>query len=496
MRIQNLERLQNHGNIQGRQQVLEILEAGLQAADPYYNTLRLIRIENGALLVGDPAFEPIGDPRAGVSRYPLDKLGRIFVFGAGKGIQQIAKGLEEALGDLLTGGHIILKHGDPDVLKKISVTWGGHPIPDEHCVEGCRKIVSMIEEADLQPEDLVFTIVGNGVSSLLTLPAPGLSLESVKKVTRILQIEKGATTRDLNYIRNEIDQLKGGRITRLLRPAQMVHLLSVDCNYGVTAFVGYRGLTEGNVWLHSLPDCTSKERAIQALHQLDAWDLMDKEVQDHLLNMTPEQEALKKPEFEAMNCRIFGMMPDPLGVEPAVKKKCEEMGLPCHTVCKAHFLESAEAGKFTAGIAKLIAAENQPFEAPCVLLITGEKIVKVGANGGVGGRNQEFCISAALQIANQDRIVIASADTDGTDGPGGYFCEEAKALGVAALAGGIVDGFTIREAEHRGVDLREALKTHATSKALWDLDSGIWTSQNISVQDIVVVLIQEPTSHQ
>lgn len=197
-----------------------------------------------------------------------------------------------------------------------------------------------------------------------------------------------------------------------------------------------------------------------------------------------------------MNCRIFGMMPDPLGVEPAVKKECEEMGLPCHTVCKAHFLESAEAGKFTASIAKLIAAENQPFKAPCVLLITGEKIVKVGANGGVGGRNQEFCISAALQIANQDRIVIASADTDGTDGPGGYFCEEAKELGVAALAGGIVDGFTIREAEHRGVDLREALKTHATSKALWDLDSGIWTSQNISVQDIVVVLIQEPTSHQ
>ena len=51
-RILNAGMLTDHGNVRGRQAMVEILEAGLQASDPYYNTLKAIRLEGDTLIVG------------------------------------------------------------------------------------------------------------------------------------------------------------------------------------------------------------------------------------------------------------------------------------------------------------------------------------------------------------------------------------------------------------------------------------------------------------
>ena len=81
----------------------------------------------------------------------------------------------------LTGGCVIAKHGDEQILERVEVVYGAHPAPDEGCVDGCRRILQLCE--GLQAEDLVFTVVGNGVSSLLTLPAPPLTIEDLHVVT-------------------------------------------------------------------------------------------------------------------------------------------------------------------------------------------------------------------------------------------------------------------------------------------------------------------------
>lgn len=51
---------------------------------------------------------------------------------------------------------------------------------------------------------------------------------------------------------------------------------------------------------------------------------------------------------------------------------------------------------------------------------SGENVVTVGKESGVGGRNQEYCIAAAIRIAGSENIVVGAVDTDGTDGPGGF----------------------------------------------------------------------------
>jgi glycerate-2-kinase len=490
MRIKNTERLTDHGNKKMRADVVGILEAGMIAGDPYNNTRTLVQIKGNKLFVGGRDFEPDGTPRPGMVEMDLGTIDRFFVFGAGKGIQRAALALEDALGGHLTGGHIIVKYGDVADLKKIGVTYGAHPIPDQRCVDGCKEMVKKIKDAKLTDKDVVFTIVGNGVSSLLTLPAAGLSLQSVMDITRILQIEKGAPTRDLNAVRNSVDLLKGGRITRLLTPAKMFHILTIDCNRGMSAKQGYVGLTETNIWLHTLPDATNAEVAMKVLRRFDAWDEMSDEVKNFLQNMTSDQDSLKKDEFERMDCRIYGVMPDHLGALQAAFAEARKRGYTPHSLNKKAFdLDAAESGKFMSHMAKLVVSEDLPFKSPCALFMTGEKVVKVGKSKGIGGRNQEYCIAAANIIGGEDRIAIGSVDTDGNDGPGGDFDPEARKMGVIALAGGVVDGTSKAKAAELGYDLPKVVNSHDTSKPLWDMGDAVWAVYSISTQDMTVVLV-------
>ena len=227
------------------------------------------------------------------------------------------------------------------------------------------------------------------------------------------------------------------------------------------------------------------------LFENEAWDEVDESIRNHLEQADDRFATLKYDEFERMDCRIYGIMPDNLGCIPTAMKKAEELGYSAHLINKAFFMDASFMGKFFGNMAKLVDLEGSPFAAPCALFFTGEMIVAVGKDGGVGGRNQEFALTAATVIENNPNIVIGSVDTDGTDGPGGFFDKEAKDQGIDALSGGIVDGFTIKEAMMKDVEVEEALKSHATSKALWDLDCGLLVTQNISLQDIVVALVQK-----
>ncbi|HSR11583.1 MAG TPA: DUF4147 domain-containing protein [Thermodesulfobacteriota bacterium] len=480
-RILNIETLLSAGNVPGRRAMLEILEEGLQAANPYHNARKLIRIENGKLVVGNPEFEPAGSPRSGDEIFDLSEVRNIYCVGAGKGIQNVARAIEEVLGDRLTGGHVIDKKGHPVILKRIGVTLGGHPAPDEDCVRGCEKILDLA--ASVTERDLVFTCVANGVSSLLTLPAAGLTLEDLRRTTLATQIQRGMTTRELNPVRNHLDRMKGGRISRCFHPARMIHIISIDPGT-------YEQRMRHNYWLHNLPDGTSFEEAVENLRNYRAWEAVPEAVRRHLERADPAEDTVKADEFEKMNFRIFGIMPgywQSGKVLPAMRK-AEELGFKAHLLADRLIeIEASQAGVYMASVADTIERRGMPFEPPCALFSSGELVVTVGGEKGVGGRNQEFALAAALKIAGSENIVIASVDTDGTDGPGFQFTGAESE--IPCLSGGIIDGRTTAEAKKKGINVIEALRTHDTTSALWALQSGVVVSPNISLIDLTVALI-------
>ena len=148
--------------------------------------------------------------------------------------------------------------------------------------------------------------------------------------------------------------------------------------------------------------------------------------------------------------------------------------------------EAAQTGRCAAAIARTIERLGEPFEPPVALFTGGEMLVTVGRENGIGGRNQEWALSAALQIAGSKHIVMGAVDSDGTDGPGSQYVPGAT---YSTLAGGLVDGSTVAEAREKGIDILDALRHHHTTPALLALDSGILSPQSTGLVDLGLILV-------
>ncbi len=487
MGILNEEMLTGHGNQKGRRDAAAIMNAGFEAGNPSRNIKRLVRIADGKLYIGCKDFEPVGDPQSGEEVLDLAKIDHIYVVGAGKGSVYVARALEEALGSYLTGGEIIGKYGDPLLTEKIHVTLGGHPLPDENCVEGCKRIYELSRH--VTQRDVVFTIAANGVSSLLTWPAEGITLEQVREVTRILQIEKGVITEELNLFRNHVDRMKGGRIARYFSKARLINVIPDDLTIKVSpgCVKTYDELMKENIWLHTLPEGSTFAQAIEMLKFHEVWDTLPENVRQYLLNAPASEETVKYDEYKNFRFRVFGILPVKQTVFPAVFEKARELGYTPMMMCEAMRAEAKDVGKTYALIGLNIERLQQPVKPPAALFSMGEMIVTCDKDPGVGGRNQEFAVAAAQNLAGSKKVVIASADTDGTDGPGGFSMEGAP----ECLSGAMIDGYTAEEAEKAGLDLRIAMRKHATSEALWRIGCGLVKEQNVGLTDLTCMLIME-----
>ena len=485
MRIKNKEMLISHGEREERRIVAELLDAGLDAIDPYYRVKELVHLENGRIVLHTDGFEMNGDPHAGPLKFDLKDIDRVYVIGAAKGIQRAAMAFEEVLGDVLTGGHVIAKHGDGILLRKIGVTLAGHPVPDACCVEGCKKIEALA--ADLTERDLVFTLSGSGCSSLMTYPAGNITVEEVATFTRMMQIEKGVPTSDLNHVRTHIDRFKGGRLSRLFKRAKLVHLTTADPSKRTEPVLrnSYSDLFRDN-FFPPIAYESSFAQAIAVLHKWDAWDETPLSIREWLLNGHAETENVSREEYESFGARFFGLVFKDATIYPAVRKRAQELGYNCLMLSEYTEAEAREAGRVDAAIAMTAQRMGEPFKPPLVLMSSGENLVTVGSETGIGGRNQEYCLAAAQRIAGAKGIVFGAVDTDGTDGPGGLSLPGAP----GCLAGAIIDGKTAAAAQAAGIDLWRALKTHDTSAALWKLGCGVEAEHCISALDLRIILIR------
>ena len=485
MRINNKTSLTSHGNIEGRKIVAELLDAGLDSIDPYYRVKKLIKVENGKILLDTKGFEMKGDPHSGPLKFDLKDYDRVFVIGAAKGVQRAALGFEEALGDVLTAGHVIAKHGEEIICKRIGVTLAGHPVPDDACLEGCKKIEQLM--TGLTNRDLVFTVFGSGCGSLFTYPAQGISIDDIADFTHLMQIEKGVATGELNQIRTHIDRFKGGRLLRRLMPATVVNTVTADPSKTDTPIVrvSYFDMLKVNTFFPTVATASTYEDCIRIIKKHDAWERTPDSIKKHLLAGTPDTENMSIEEYESVGCRFFGLIFKDSTVYPAVRNRAKELGIKCVMLSEYMQAEAREAGFVDASIALCSERSGEPFKAPVVLMSSGENVVTVGKESGIGGRNQEYCIAAATRISGNKNIVFGAVDTDGTDGPGGF-----KHPGAPqCLAGAVVDGYTAEEAKDAGIDLFEALKTHGTSEPMWKLNCGVDAESNVSALDLRIIYI-------
>jgi len=397
-----------------KKDALAIFRAGVEAVNPINAVKKYVILNDDHLTVGDVTYDLTG-------------FEKIYVIGAGKASAAMAQPLEEILGNRLKEGILIVKYGHILPLKKIRITEAGHPIPDEAGFRGAHQIVQLLEQTG--KKDLVLFLISGGGSALLPFPCEGLSLEDKQNVTKIL-LEVGADIHEINALRKHLSRVKGGRLARLAYPSTIVSLILSDV-------IGddLDSIASGP----TVPDHSTFSDCLQILDKFQIRDRVPPVVIE-IMEKGDRGEIEETPKagdslFERTQNLIIGSN---IQAIEAAKKKADDLGY--NSLILSTFLEgeTKDVAKVHAAIAKEILSSGHPVKIPACVISGGETTVTIHGQG-VGGRNQEFVLAAAIAIEGLKDVVVLSAGTDGTDGP-------------TDAAGAIADGNTAVRAKEMGLN--------------------------------------------
>lgn len=282
---------------------------------------------------------------------PAPGKGRNIVIGAGKAAAAMAAALEAAWPDVRLEGVVVTRYGHSVPTQRIKVLEAAHPVPDAASEAAAHAMLSAV--AGLEPQDQVIALISGGASSLLALPAEGLSLADKQWAAKAL-LASGAPIAVMNRIRQRLSAIKGGKLAQACRPAALVTLAISDVPGDDPMLIG------------------SGPTAVQGA--------------DYRLIATPAISLA------------------------AAAEVARAQGIAVKILGDALEGESAELGRE-------MAASALRESGPMLLLSGGETTVTIGAEKpGRGGRNTEFLLSLVIALEGAKNIFALAGDSDGIDG--------------------------------------------------------------------------------
>jgi glycerate 2-kinase len=371
----------------------------------------------------------------------------------------MAAAVEEVIdGRLPVSGSVTVRYGHSAPTRHVTIREASHPVPDEACVQSTRAIVEVLEDVD--ERDLVICVISGGGSALLTLPAADISLADLQQTTDTL-LRSGATINEVNVVRKHLDTVKGGGLARLAAPAQLITLVLSDV-VGNPLDVIASGPT--------VPDTSTFLDAAAVFDRYRLWSDVPSSVARRLregaAGRIAETPKPGDPAFERSQVVVVGSN---LVACLAAAEAGRLSGL--ETLVLSTFVEgeAREVGRVLAGVLREIDASAHPLRRPCLVVAGGETTVTLRGRG-VGGRNQEVALAAALALRDVRDVLLASIGTDGNDGP-------------TDAAGAWVDGTTLDRARALGLDPIAALAendSYTFFAALGDLIKTGPTNTNVN----------------
>ncbi len=439
--------------IRAREDAATIFKAALKAVDSTAALRRHVERRRNNLAIGDRAYD-------------LNEFRNVFVIGAGKASAAMAQPLEEILGERLTAGFINVKYGHSKTLRRVHVNEASHPVPDEAGLRGAEEIIRLLRRTE--EKDLVIFLISGGGSALLPAPAEGLTLKDKQHVTKLL-LDCGATIHEMNTIRKHISRVKGGQLARLAQPATLISLIISDV-------VGDRfdSIASGP----TVPDESTFKDCLRILEKYGLMARIPLAALRHLekgsrgeIEETPKSG---NPVFSRTQNLIIAS--NSQAVE-AAEEKARALGYNTLVLSTLVEGETREIARMHTAIAKEILRSGRPVRRPACLISGGETTVTVRGSG-LGGRNQEFSLAAAIEIDSLEDTVILSGGTDGTDGP-------------TDAAGAISDGTTLRRGRALGLEAEACLRNNDSYNFFQPLGDLLVTGPTFTnVMDLHLVLVR------
>ena len=368
MIIQNFDDL---ATTDKKKECLEILDAGLQAADPKniisnYVTPNEIKI-NG-------------------KSFNLEKYSSIYSVAFGKAGDSMTRALNAIVP--IKSGIIVIPKGSKSIIKakKFQIFNSRHPEPDQTSVKAAKEVMKFVQNK--RSDELIIFLVSGGGSSLLAMP-DDITLEDKIHVTKVL-LKSGATIQEFNCVRKHLSKIKGGKLIENMK-CHGVSLVMSDVEGDDLS-----AIASGTTYM----DDTTYADASEILKKYKIRWKMPQEVLD--LFKKRENEIIETPKKAKIENFVIASNSNCL---EAMKEKAEKIGYKVDTM--------QIFGDIKEQVTKIL--EKISDEEKTCILFGGETTVKV-LGKGMGGRNQELVLRLLKNTQKLKKMVIASIGTDGIDG--------------------------------------------------------------------------------
>lgn len=384
--------------------------------------------------------------RRAMEQFPRS-AGKTVLVAAGKAAWQMANAAVSCLGSV-DDGIVITKYAHVNgEIPGVSCYEAGHPVPDENGFRATEKALALVKK--LTAEDRVLFLLSGGGSALFEQPLiPGEELQDI--TSQLLAC--GADILQINTIRKRLSGVKGGRFAQACAPAQVYAVVLSDV------------LGDPLDMIASGPACPDSTTCADAVAIAERYQLRLSEQAKQLLN----QETPKH--LDNVTTQITGSVRQ---LCAAAQRECEALGYKTVVLTDQLCCEAREAGSFLGTVLRTYAqsGENLAF------LAGGETVVHLTGKG-LGGRNQELALGAALSIQGLKNAAVFSVGSDGTDGP-------------TDAAGGYVDGDTAAELKAKGLEVDQILADNDAYHGLKVVNGLIMTGPTgTNVNDVAVALIK------
>ncbi|MBD3393191.1 MAG: DUF4147 domain-containing protein [Chitinivibrionales bacterium] len=410
-----------------RQHIEEIVWHAIQAVDPYTSVKRVISRSGDNLLV---------QAAKGKKRYLLNAYKHIWVVGCGKAGAPMCLALEDAVGDRISGGIVVVKYGHcgSRMPQRITLVEGGHPEPDEAGMDACRDSMEVLKKATAR--NLVVGLISGGGSALWPQPVPPVTLDDTIALTRQL-IACGADIHEINIVRKHVSLVKGGQAALHAAPADVVVLAMSDVVGDEVDTIASGPFA---------PDASTFADAWQVITKYGLRESVPQSIADRLQQGVQELlEETPEPGHEAFLKVTHVVCASNRVALEAAAEKAHLLGYEPVVLPAPQTGECRDAAKDFC--IRLRALQQGVHGKPRCVITGGETTVTLGEAHGTGGRNQEFALASAYMLEEMEDVVVASVGTDGTDGP-------------TDAAGALVDHSSLARARGAGLDPDEALTGH------------------------------------
>jgi len=239
----------------------------------------------------------------------------------------------------------------------------------------------------------VIALISGGGSSLLTLPAPGLTLADKQAVNTAL-LQSGAPIDAMNCVRKHLSAIKGGRLARAAAPARLEALLISDVPGDDPAIIA-SGPT--------VPDPTTFDDARAVIERYGV--TVPTAVEAHLAAGADESPKPGDPCFANTAVRLIAA---PSMALAAAANAAKDAGYTVDIL-----------GDAIEGEARTVAAAHarRAREAkPGTIMLSGGELTVTMTGTGRGGPNAEYALALALALEGAPGIHAMACDTDGIDG--------------------------------------------------------------------------------